>query len=254
MADQPLGAGHLADREENRSVSDSADLLALIRGRFLKFSPRARQGAPTRRSLSRPAVVELTGALRNRGEQGDRAAIACAIGALTGIHPNKIGKIPLTLSGVRGSPIEMDVAHGFTRMDLDQVLDRADRGPPNGTSELATRILDVRLPFWLCDSLAELHQAAPLAGNVADLVGIVVVDGRRPLLRGPGYRLRMTFSRFRHSLPQIAIETGIPRLVAALVCFDFQIVTKSNFAYVTIDRAEIDAATERLYDALGWGP
>jgi hypothetical protein len=145
----------------------------------------------------------------------------------------------------------LDVVNGSIYYDLDRVLEPA-AGQPPCLALPATREVRLRLPRFLHMQLKRRYSLKPNAQELGELLGPFDFNGRAALVPGPGYRLKRTLARCRKSLGTLLVDQGIFPAAAAAAVLDFQIATKSNFAYVTISEEHVAEAQNVLYAAIGW--
>ncbi len=228
-------------------------VLAGLRSNHLDFHPRHRQAVVDRYSMRAEEAREIAIALRQRVERRDGQAVACCIGALSGLAPAKVVAIVLNANCELFRPtFWLDVVAGRMYYDLDRVVERAALAPVPSSAIPATREVGLRLPRFLHAELLRRYSGNPAAKTLADLLGSIEFNGRAALVSGPGYRLKFTFARWRKSLAVLLIHQGVHAVAAAAAVLDFQIATKSNFAYITVPAKDVEQAQCVLFLALGW--
>lgn len=228
-------------------------VLAGLRSNHLDFDPRHRQAVVDRYSVRAEEARQIGTALRQRVERGDAQAMACCIGALCGLAPTKVLEIVVNANCELFRPAcWLDVVGGRMYYDLDRVVERAALAPVRSAAIPATREVSLRLPGFLHAELLRRYGSCPTSKRLADLLGRIAFDGRVALVSGPGHRLKLTFARWRKSLGVLLIDQGVHAVAAAAAVLDFQIATKSNFAYVTLPAVDIEQAQRVLFATLGW--
>lgn len=241
-----------------KARASATDLvLANLRANHLDFHPRHRQGVTDRYSMRASELRSTALELRRRVEAGESTAtsdqsIACCIGVLSGLSPSSVRKVVLNATSRRVQPaFWLDVIDGSIHYDLDRILEAA-ASKPHCLTLPATREVRLRLPRFLHIQLKRRYSLKPNAQELGELLGPFDFKGRAALVSGPGYRLKRTLARCRKSLGMLLIDQGIFPATAALSVLDFQIATKSNFAYLTIPAEHVAKAQNVLYAAIGW--
>lgn len=276
LADVHFGRGWLAhfnrvDREVRRMVElpdpngptrpDSAkprhqlDILAVLRWRFEYPNPKHRQASLDDSHLPQAQFSRAVYEVRQRVEQGDAGAVVCAVSLLNRLAPELVLSLPLVTPDLRLNYVGLDIARGAMVLDLNALFPNARRPPP-GTATLfhqSDRVLTVPLPTFLANSLRERwaqHSDAQLLG---DLLGWVKVDHTQSLVTCETCKLKSSLARASKSTGAMAIATGVDRLMAAALTWDFSLIGSARMYYGLLTGKSIHTCSSMLFKSMDWG-
>ena len=231
------------------------DLLARIRWRFEYVDPKHRQAAVDDSHLPLAQYCRASHQIRNDVVAGQTQAIVQALCLVTRLPPNLATSLPLVSANHPCRHLGVDVAHGTLVLDLRSVF--PNRRKPsehiNGLFHKSSDLLAVPMPHFLAVELRRLALSQPNARLLGDLLNWVHADLRTSLVREEKCKLRSSLARSAKSTGTTAIATGVDRLVAACLNWDFSLVGSARLYYARLTGRDIHTGASTLYAAIGWG-
>lgn len=224
--------------------------------RKTRFSPpRQRQAILDRRHQTDWQIKSSAAALMARAMLYDHTALLTLIAFCAGLTL-RLSK-DLTLAGQVVDDtwfMVLDLEVGVIKTNLDPLFPKAAQLPTGADCfRPANKIAVKPLPLFLWNLLKVLHAAHPEAKTLAQLLTDAATSGRQLTLAAGDSAMTPTTKRFLIAAAPLSVILGIDRLSAAILANDFSVVPSSKGYYCLARRAEIWAASEVLFDALGWG-
>lgn len=224
--------------------------------RKMRFSPpRQRQAILDRRHQTNWQIKASAAALMARAMLYDHTALLTLIAFCAGLSL-RLSK-EMTLAGHAEDAtwfMVLDLQAGAIKTNLDPIFPNAAQLPPGAECfRPANKIAVKPLPLFLWKLLKELHAAHPEAETLAQLLANAATSGRQLTLAAGESTMTPTTKRFLIAAAPLSVILGIDRLSAAILANDFSVVPSSKGYYCLASRAELWAASEVLFDALGWG-
>jgi hypothetical protein len=215
-----------------------------------------RAGVSNHRHLPPSQLRAVLCAVRQRTAEGDCSAIDEALQILTGLPSDVVLQIPMR----RRPPgndwcAHLDLAEGVLLLNLDSIFPSRRRPPLTSLDIFEPASAEVRspLPDFLHRALQIRLNTEPHARCVGDLLNWPSASGERSnLLPDQPTRILPSIARARASLAIDAIGTGVPRSIAAAMCWDFGLIPTARPYYLRLDHSVIHLHWCGYLEAVGW--
>lgn len=221
------------------------------------MTPRNRQGVLGHGTLTVDLVREAGRLIRSGGEAGDKVQLVMSIEAIFNVTADLVAQIPVLAPGETNTSalLAVSLERKAFRLDMSWVIGTGAT-PSADTAHLyesTSQIYWVPMAPWLADALARIASSLGDATPrfVRDLVGEATHHPKADVLGGDGAYCS-SVHRLRQSLPAIALQDGVPRMIAALALSQYGVVSPGRPYYGMVTGLQLDDACGHIYRRLGW--
>ena len=250
------GSATPADPDNPKQLA--AEIRQWFRNRLFYGSDKSQQAVFHHRTQSSAQFRASAMSLRQRTEAGDNVAIQACIGAILAMRPDLVPRIPLLNSATPDEwVVAIDVETGCVHFAVTLFAEGGAVPPPNADPNAiapASKIFVMPLAAFLAEVLRQLLVDRPNAKTLGQLLPTSKPLDSHTRTLDQASRIAPSFARFRNTMGPFAVSMGIDRYIASVICHDPRLVPSGKFFYARATREELWAASDAIFDAMGWGP
>lgn len=236
----------------------AAEVRHWFRNRTFYGSDKSQQAVFHHRTQSAAQFHASAQWLRQRAERGDNLAAMACIGALFAMRPDLMARIPILNSATNDDwVVAVDIDTGCLHFAVSIFAEGGAAPPINadrGAIASASSIFVTPLPAFLSKLLPKKRSDSQIANTVGELLPTSTPLDSHTKTLDQAARIAPSFARFRNTLGPFAVSMGIDRYVASVITHDPRLVPSGKYFYARATRQELWAASDALFEAMGWGP
>jgi hypothetical protein len=217
------------------------------------LSARDKQGAHAREG---DIWFEVGSLIRQGIEALDKASLEVYFQTIFNCSQDLVSQIPINENLDESKAfLEVSIKRGLGKIDLHWLLSQGKK-PTLLTEHLyekSSRQYYVQFPPFVTAAL-QAHEAA-MPHTSPDVLGDVLGEKHfhpRENIVGDDSAYRCTVNKFRNALIAVVLESGAPRMVAALSLSQFGLVSPGRPFYGMTRSFHLHKTIEKLYKKLGW--